>query len=217
MKKFINTKKVSAAVCILTLALFIFPFSSFAWEGCVISNKGDIHDLDFLFDPPLGLELPIGTVYVTEVIVQASGKEEASITPFDKYIYESTLKKGWEYLKKGSKHSKKGIIIANAFYYTGVVGDTEDLTLVTEDLTLVFEFKEARIFESFSPDDPEDAREVACENGIIDPDVEVETGTLQLYIEVKRAKLVGMPEVKFNLVLKIDEAGGLVDVDIEPL
>jgi len=209
MIKFINTKKVSAAVCILTLALFIFPFSSFAWEGCVTSNKGDIHDLDFLFDPPLGMELPIGTVYVTEVIVQASGKEEASITPFDKYIYESTLKKGWEYLKKGSKHSKKGIIIANAFYYTG-----ED---ETEDLTLVFEFKEARIFESFSPDDPEDAREVACENGIIDPDVEVETGTLQLYFEVKRAKLVGMPGVKFNLVLKIDEAGGLVDVDIEPL
>ena len=212
MIKFINTKKVSAAVCILTLALFIFPFSSFAWEGCVTSNKGDIHDLDFLFNPPLDMELPIGKVSVTEVIVQASGKEEASITPFDKYIYESTLNKGWEYLKKGSKHSKKGILIANAFYYyyTGVEYEKEDLTLV-------FEFKEARIFESFSPDDPEDAREVACENGIIDPDVEVETGTLQLYFEVKKAKLIGMPGVKFNLVLKIDEAGGLVDVDIEPL
>jgi hypothetical protein len=30
MKKFINTKKVIVAGCILTIALFVFPLSSFA-------------------------------------------------------------------------------------------------------------------------------------------------------------------------------------------
>jgi hypothetical protein len=211
-------KKIIVAALILTIVLFIFPVSSFAWEGCVIRNKGDIHDLDFLFDPPLDLELPIGTVYVTEVIVQASGKEKASITPFDQYIYESTLNKGWKHSKKGSKHSKKGskhskkgIIIADT-EYSG---------------PLEFEFKEARIFESFFllPIDGEVgvAGKIECEKGYIDPDADDEGDpeTLQLYFEVKEAKLVDLniPGVKFNLVLKIDADpdSGFVSVEIDPL
>jgi len=275
MKKFINTKKVIVAATILTIVLFVFPLSSFAgpkgdkgdWEGCVISNKGDIPDLVFDFVPPvcipgsddwslnecsivlnpypvpqecidlkseeciavlalpypsgyglalpldleLDLGLPIDPVYVTTVEVQARGEEKASITPFDGYIYESTLKKGWKH-SQGPKHSKKGILIA--------YGVDEDGISISP---LVFEFKEARLFESFLlPNDGVlgEAGEEECEKGRIDPEADkyIDPTTLQLYFEAKKTKLVDPPMSgsKFNLVLKID-AGIIVTNIIEPL
>lgn len=184
MKRLIETKKIIVAALILTIALFSFPVSSFGWEGCVIRNEGDILGLEFYFgEEGLPLELPgLPPVHVTYAEVQASGKEKTFITPFDQYIYETKLWEGWE--DSDSEDSEKGKIIADT----------------AEGIPLVFFFKSAKLFESFLIMDPEIEVPEACEEGIV-PEVPF---VVDLLFEVTKAKLVGVPGLKFNIILRIN-------------
>lgn len=180
MKKLIETKRAVAAVCIFTIVLLTFPGSAIGWDGCVLRNAGDIFGLEFPFGDeglPLVLLPGMDPVHVTYAVVQGSGKEKSFITPFDQYIYQTKLVDGWGALKKGR-------IIA----YTA------------EGYKLVFKFNKVRLYESFFILDPEEADRICAEG--IDPVVPYDD--VSLYLEVKKAKLVGMPGVKFDIILKIE-------------
>jgi hypothetical protein len=130
MKKPIETKKVFVAVLILTMALFIFPLSSFGGKGrgCEVRNEGNIEDLYFYFGDGLQLSLPgLGEVTVLEVEVFASGREMTVVTPSKQYVYHASLWEGWD-------DSDHGIIRAST------------LELPYD---LWFEFDSATLFEHF--------------------------------------------------------------------
>jgi len=77
MKKLIETKKIIVAACILSIALFIFPVSSFGGGALVCPNDGEIEGLVFDFGEGLPVTLPglEDPVIVTCAEVQAPGKE----------------------------------------------------------------------------------------------------------------------------------------------
>jgi len=100
MKKFIVT------TLILTLALFVFPLSSFAKKdndkgngAFVCYNDEEIEGLIFDFDPPLDPEdlpgLPIDDPIASVVVIVGDGSEEmATITPSQRFNYHATLLDG---------------------------------------------------------------------------------------------------------------------------
>ena len=198
MKKPFEVKKGIAAVFIATLLLFSLPVVTIAWDGCVFGTKGDIQGLEFYFTEGLELYFLEGVpgyatpIIVNSAVVKGSGKEKSFITPFDQYIYQTKLVDGWGELKKGR-------IIA---FGTDANGDEQ---------RLVFKFNKARLFESFLIDDPAVA-DTACEEKI-EPDEADFIDTLELYLEVKKAKLVGMPGVKFDIILRI-VAGEIIEFEI---
>lgn len=127
MKKLIETKKIIFAVCILSIALFIFPVSSFGEGALVCPNEGEIEGLVFNFGSGLPVTLPeLGEVTITNATVEASGSEMIVITLSGQYNYHAIL---WG----GIEGSGKGIIYAD----TVEVG------------TLVFEFESATLDEHF--------------------------------------------------------------------
>jgi len=198
MKKPIEAKRVAAAVCIITIVIVALPISAFGWDGCVFGSKGDIQGLEFYFTEGLDLYFLEGVpgyatpVNVYKAVVKGNGKEKSFITPFDQYIYQTKLVDGWGELKKGR-------IIAFGIDANG------------EAQRLVFKFNKARLFESFFITD-EGVADDACEERI-EPNVADYLETLEIYLEVKKAKLVGLPGVKFDIILRI-VAGDIVDFEI---
>ena len=92
MKKLIETKKIFVAVWILSIALFIFPLSSFGGRAIVCPNEGPIGGLEFDFgEEGLTVTLPLGEVTVNYVEVEASGREIIIVTPSGQYIYDAKL------------------------------------------------------------------------------------------------------------------------------
>ena len=180
MKRFINTKKVIAAVCILTLALFVFPFSSFAKggakEGCVVPFAGNIEDLVFDFGDGFVLELDgLGEVTVLEVIVYARGRETTVVTPQKKYIYNNSLSVGWVSEDED----------ADAALIPPPVDRELILYAFTEDYGyLVFEFESATVFEHFKI--KKNQIDAACEGGEVKVPKKVD-----LFFEVKEAQMIG--------------------------
>jgi hypothetical protein len=191
MKKPIDKNKIYVAALILIITFFILPISSFGGEGCVYRNVGDIEDLYFPFGDGLKLTLPgLGTVTVLQAEVFASGREMTVVTPFGQYIYHARL---WA----GQKGSEKGIIRADIFEWP---------------YELWFDFESARLVESFmieaddGDDDDgdgvyEDEISAACDGEEVTVPEDV-----NLFFRVKKVTLTPMPympDVEFNLILKI--------------
>ena len=199
MKKSINADKVIVAVCILTLALLIFPLNSFAKGGkkgggdsLICAFEGNITGLVFDFGNGFTLDFGLFEATITSVEVQASGQETTVVIPPKKFIYNAILSAGWD----GSEYGK---ILANATLDFGD-GDIE------EDVTLEFEFGMANLFEQFKikkkeiPDACTDLLDVTVPKKV------------NLFFEVSNARLiapewlVGYGNVPpLNLVLVIDK------------
>ena len=180
MIKIFNTKKVSAAVCILMLALFIFPLSSVAKggakESCVVPFEGNIEDLVFDFGDGFVLELDgLGEVTVLEVIVFAGGRETTVVTPKKQYIYNNSLSVGWVSEDEAE----------DAALVPPPVDDERIIYAFTEDYGyLVFEFESATLFEHFNIKKKQ--IDAACEGGEVRVPKKVD-----LFFEVKEAQLIG--------------------------
>ena len=202
-------KKVIVAACILTIALFVFPFSSFAKGGkgggdsLVCAFMGDITGLGFDFGD--GFVFPLGDLLgeatITSVEVQASGQELTVIIPPKQFIYNASLSEGWE-----SSDSVYGKIFANA-------------TLGNDDVTLEFEFDFATIFEQFKIKKKDKTHICADLANITEPK------KVDLFFEITNARLTKIiwgpkdvldvdtdEDAFFNLVLVIDK-GKLVLVE----
>lgn len=205
--KEVNMKKIIFAGCILTIILFLFPLSSIAKGGkgggdsLVCPFEGNITGLELDFGDGFSLDLGLGLpVTITYVEVEASGQEMTVVIPPKKFIYNANLFGGWD--------SAKGKIFA---YATMNLGKKRGKV---EDVTLVFQFDFATIFERFDikkkeiPADCADLLEVNVPK------------KMNLYFEVTNAQLIGPEELvngadmpTFNFVLVI-EKGKLVLVEI---
>ena len=190
-------KKIIVAVCILSIALFIFPVSSFAKKGesCVFPNNGNIEDLVFDFGDGFVLELGGLEVTVLEVIVYAGGRETTVVAPKKQYIYNNSLSEGWVYDEDEDKdlvpQPVGGELIIYAF--------TEEYGY------LMFEFESATLFEHFKIKKRQ--IDAACEGGEVKVPKKVD-----LFFEVKEAQLIGPDFIldylgsesqPFNLILEI--------------
>ena len=233
MKKIINTKKVTITVCFLTMALFIFPLSSFAKGGkggkgggdsLVCASMGNITGLEIDFGDGFPLNLGGGLeVTIIGVAVEASGQETIVIAPPKKYIYNAIL-------SAGLIDSKGDVSAFGKLYAVAIldIGEADSM-----DVILVSEFVSANIFEQFKikkrdiPDSNADILK-ACAD-LLDVTVPKK---VDLFFEVKEAELTGITDLKgndilqdlkfmgfdpsvvqpFNLVLVIDK-GKLVLVD----
>ncbi len=208
MKKSINSKKVIVAALILTIALFVFPLSSFAKGGkgggdsLVCALKGDIAGLVYNFGDGFILDFEVFEATITSVEVQASGQELTVVIPPKQFIYNANLSEGWD----GSEYGK---IFASAtldFGDGGLVGD----------VTLEFKFNYATIFEQFKIKKKD--RPTECTD-LLDFTVPKK---VDLFFEVTNSQLTGLiwPDgspyflsgEEFNLVLVIDK-GKPVRVD----
>ena len=172
-------KKIIVTACILSIALFIFPVSSFAKggakEGCVFPSEGNIEDLVFDFEDGFVLGLGyLGEVTVLEVIVFAGGRETTVVTPKKKYIYNNSLSKGWVVEPEDE-----------AALVPQPVGGKRTIYAFTEEYGyLVFEFKSATIFEHFKINKKQ--IDAACKGGEVKVPKKVD-----LFLEVKEAQIVG--------------------------
>ena len=184
-------KKLIIAAWVLSITIFVFPPSSFGWDGCVFGNKGEeIRGLVFDFVDEEkggeGLELDLGDfglpkVIVTDVEVQGSGNEKSYITPFNQFIYRTKLVDGWCNLKKGRIIA---YLKAEVFGYS----------------SLIFKFNKVRLFETYHIS--KGAADYACQNDT-EPDVPADPTKVKIYFEAKKAKLTNIPGVtaKFNILL----------------
>jgi hypothetical protein len=233
MKEFIKMNTVILAVCILALALLVFPLNSFAKGGkggksdrnsLVCASEGNIDGLEFDFGDGFPLDLGGGLeATIVGVEVKASGQETTVITPANKYIYNAILSAGWIDPQDGV--SGFGKLDAIAILNIGKAGSM--------DVILESEFVSANLFEQFKikkrdiPDSNADKFE-ACAD-LLDVTVPKK---VDLFFEVKQIELTGItdlegndiigylaseefdPEVvqPFNLILVIDK-GKLVLVD----
>ena len=194
MKKISNTKKVIVAAYILTIALFVFPLSSFAKGGnggrdsLVCAFRGDITGLVYDFGDGFALDFGIFEATITSVEVRASGQELTVVIQPKQYIYSATLSEGWA----GSENGKI-LAIANLDFGDGNI---------VEDFTLEFEFDFATIFEQFKikkkdiPDTCDDLEDITVPKKV------------DLFFEVTDAILIDndVPlSDTFNLVLVIDK------------
>ena len=182
MKKLIETKKSIVAACILAIALFIFPTSSFGGGALVCQNEDDIQGLVFDFGPGLPLELPgLGEVTVTCAEVQAPGREIIIVTPSGRYNYDAKI--------------EGGVIFAT----------TEDVECVPDsewEPELVFEFDSATLNEHFILDDIDLIPD--CETALgfqVPEDVDVD-----LFFKVKEAILIEPLVGPFNIMLKLKDS-----------
>jgi len=213
MKKLSNTKKVIVVVCILTLALFIFPLSSFAKGGkggkkgggnsLICAFEGDITGLVFDFGDGFTLDFGVFEAAIRSVELQASGQETTVVIPPKQFIYNASLSAGWD----GSDNGK---ILANATL------EYED-GFIEEDVTLEFEFGFANLFEQFdikkkdTPDACPDLLDVPVPKKV-DLFFEVTYVRLTKIISPGSVEAVIAYESFFNLVLAIDN-GKLVLVE----
>ncbi len=189
MKKVTNTKKIIAVACILTLALFIFPFGSFAKKGgaekgCVVTNSGNIEDLVFDFGDGFVLELPgLDEVTVLEVIVYAGGRETTVVAPKEKYIYNNSLSEGWDWDGDGDGGTGDAALVPLPVHGKRLIyAFTEDYGY------LVFEFKSATLFEHFKIKKRQ--IDAACNGGEVRVPKKVD-----LFFEVKEAQLIGPKDI----------------------
>lgn len=188
MKKLIETKKNIVIACILSIALFIFPVSSFGGGALVCLNEGEIEGLVFDFGEGLPVTLPglEDPVIVTCAEVQAPGREIIIITPSGQYNYDAKI--------------EGGLIFAT----------TEDVICEPDsgwEPDLVFEFESATLNEHFIIDDIN-----------LIPDCEVartfqvpEDIDVDLFFKVKETILIdeeGAPLGlgPFNLMLKLKDS-----------
>jgi hypothetical protein len=209
MIKIINTKKVTIAVCILTIVLFIFPLSSFAKGGkaggdsLVCASMGNITGLEFDFGDGFPLNLGGGLeVTIIGVEVEASGQETTVITPPKKYIYNAILSAGL--INSGGGVSAFGKLYAVAILDIGRAGSM--------DVILESEFVSANVFEQFKikkrdlPDSNADILE-ACAD-LLDVTVPKK---VDLFFEVKEIELTGITDLEGN-----DIISDLVSVGFDP-
>ena len=202
MKKWIQANTVIVAVCILTLALLVFPLSSFAKGGkgskkgggdsLICAFNGDIAGLVFDFGAGFTLDFGLFEATITSVEIQASGQETTLVIPPKQFIYNAILSAGWG----GSDNGK---LFANA---TLNYGDGN----IEEDVTLGFEFGRVNLFEQFNMKKKD--RPAACKDLLA---VSVPQ-KLDLFFEVTNAQLIepqwlsGYGNVPpLNLVLVIDK------------
>jgi len=203
MKKYINTKKIFVVAVILSTALIILPVSSFAKGGkgggrdsLVCGFKGDIEGLIFDFGDGFTLDFEIGgfevEATITSVKVISEGQEVTVVIPPKQFIYSASL--------SDDSDSEDGTVLADATLdYGGGI--------IEEDVTLVFVFEFATIFEQFNikKKDKTDTCE-DLENITVPKKVD-------LFFEITETRLVlGTDDTgeylfsdPFNLVLVIDK------------
>ena len=93
-------RKITFAICIASIAIFIIP--GIASSGAiVVRHEGEIEGLVFDLSPGLPVELPgIPPITIQFIEIEASGIEKIVITPSGRYNYNATLGPGriyaWE-------------------------------------------------------------------------------------------------------------------------
>ena len=184
MKKLIETKKIIVAAWILSIALFIFPVSSFGGGALVCLNEGEIEGLVFDFGEGLPVTLPglEEPVIVTCAEVQAPGREIIIITRSGQYNYDAKIEGGY------------------------IFATTEDVNCGSDwDPDLVFEFESATLNEHFIIDDIDIILDCEAARTFQVPDhVDVD-----LFFKAKETILIdeeGAQLGPFNLMLKLKDS-----------
>jgi len=197
MKKFINTKKVIVAACILAIVLFVFPLSSFGEEALVCPGEPgqDIQGLVFDFGAiGLPIELPDEDgipqeFWITCVEVLAQGRENIVLTSSGLYNYDAKLE------------GEGGIILA-----------TDKKVKCKPDgkwrPVLGFEFDSASLNEHFIIEDNEIIDEImdgGCDTArTFEPGDEI---PLDIFFKVKEATLITQGDpIVFDIMLKLNDS-----------
>lgn len=222
MKASIKTNKLIVAVCILTLALLVFPLSSVAKggkghkkghkkganESFICAFEGDIAGLEFDFGD--GFPFNLGEmleVTILRVEVKASGYETAVITPPHQYTYNAILSGGVTDSEGG--HQALGELNAVAELNMGRAGSM--------DVILKSKFVSANLFEQFKikkrdiPDSNADIND-ACEDLF---HVAVPK-KVDLFFEVKEVQLTGITDLKDEDITLNLMSTGFNPGDIQP-
>lgn len=166
-------KKVIVTTLILTLALFVFPLSSFAKKdndngngAFVCTNEDDISGLVFDFDPSLEVELPgFPAIAVTSVeVLVDGGSEMAVLTPSGRYNYHAALLGGTIFAYDEDVDEEVPVLVLT--FESGtlnenfniydvedpvILKDCEDVLtyqVTDEDVSLFFKVKEAQFCDS---------------------------------------------------------------------
>ncbi len=185
MKKLIETKKIIVAAFILSIALFIFPVSSFGGGALVCQNDGDIEGLVFDFGEGLPITLP-GLEYpviVTCAEVEAPGREIIIITPSGRYNYDAKIEEGLIFATTENVDCVPG-----SLWEPDLVFQFESATLnehfIIDDIDLILDCEVARTFQT--PDDVDvDLFFMAKETILIDEEGGALLGPFNLMLKLK--------------------------------
>jgi hypothetical protein len=149
LRKDNEMRKITFAICIASIAIFILPDIA-ASGAIVVRHEGEIEGLVFDLSPGLPVELPgIPAITIKFIEIEASGIEQIVITPSGKYSYNCTLGPGKIYVwEEVPGLDENGIPLR---YEDNSFVSSPDLTVMIGSATSNEHF----IIPDFDPDDPD--------------------------------------------------------------